>query len=643
MKQTKRTLGISYRATATVGAAMAAACSLWSASASAEPTYQDYHYFRALSIDLQGRIPSRDEIAAFEKPGFDLDGWIDARLTGAVYAERVKRVYLDLLRLELPATFNYRPRMGILKRATIKGPTGENIFVHYRFSQRRARVETDGVFCLTFTESGLKNNTNGTMTGTPKNVTQAILDKYTTVVKPWWLYRDYSAAKPADMYDAASWSKDHPGFQPQDSLLKDLDGNVITEVRVCKEEAMKADTGTVFATGLTTPVKSGDVPPYDRLVQLPRDSSYATKHKDEPISCMSATAFQNSADCGCGVGLERCLPGTSDSLDPVAFVLPSDAPLGRNIPFVTANTNTSEWHKQAWADEAGAFIADIVANDRDFRDILQSKATVVNGPGAQFHKFFSGAQCCTDTFGVGYNEPTYLTDPSKMPTLLPHDMTKFVRVADRGPLASGILTMPAFLTKYGTRRARAHVIYNAFLCKEFVSANSMLMPSQEPDLTKRPGCQDCHATLEPMSAYFARIKENDWGYLPEEQFPVNNDACKDTGKPAAGTCKSYYDPAFATDKTGMLRGAYSSPENADAGPGALAAKITSSPEFSSCVAQNITASFLGRPLTADDEALHAELTKAFVDGGYHMKALIRAVLKSDVYRLGNDRLNPEEQ
>src|SRR5262245_8208252 len=61
----------------------------------------DYRSFRALSIDLVGRPPSRAEIAAFEQPGFDLDAWLDARLTGPLYAERIRRIYTDLLRLEL--------------------------------------------------------------------------------------------------------------------------------------------------------------------------------------------------------------------------------------------------------------------------------------------------------------------------------------------------------------------------------------------------------------------------------------------------------------------------------------------------------------------------------------------------------------
>lgn len=51
---------------------------------------EDYKYFRALSIDLQGRVPTRDELVAFEQPDFDLQPWIDARLQGDDYVDRLK-------------------------------------------------------------------------------------------------------------------------------------------------------------------------------------------------------------------------------------------------------------------------------------------------------------------------------------------------------------------------------------------------------------------------------------------------------------------------------------------------------------------------------------------------------------------------
>ena len=83
---------------------------------------------------------------------------------------------------------------------------------------------------------------------------------------------------------------------------------------------------------------------------------------------------------------------------------------------------------------------------------------------------------------------------------MPEDTATWLPVADRGPHAAGLLTLPVFLTKYGSRRARAHAASSAFLCNEFVADTVKLTPSTEPDLTKRPGCSSCHQTLEPMAA-----------------------------------------------------------------------------------------------------------------------------------------------
>ena len=76
---------------------------------------------------------------------------------------------------------------------------------------------------------------------------------------------------------------------------------------------------------------------------------------------------------------------------------------------------------------------------------------------------------------------------------------------------------------------------------------------------------------------------------------------------------------------------------------ALAQEIADSEEFPRCVAANVATSFLGRPLTVDDQPLHEELSTTFVDGQLRLRALVRAIVKSEAYRLANDRLNVEEQ
>ena len=78
----------SWIAAATIAASLAATSTAW-----AQRTVDEYRYFRALSIDLQGRIPTRDEIAAFERPDFNTERWVDDKLQSPAYAERMRTLY----------------------------------------------------------------------------------------------------------------------------------------------------------------------------------------------------------------------------------------------------------------------------------------------------------------------------------------------------------------------------------------------------------------------------------------------------------------------------------------------------------------------------------------------------------------------
>jgi len=596
----------------------------------AERALPDYRYFRALSIDLLGRPPTRDELAAFEQPGFDFDAWISTHLGGTGYAERLRRVYMDLLRLEVGPSFQFVPNPLVLRRQEVRGPDGP-IYVYYRRGQRRVNPSTDGELCLTEDDTGQEFPNNAAPIGIAHEVSQAVLDARTVVVKPWWLYADYRGATPADR-NAPDWARRFPGFQLAPGLLVEPDGKTpTTEVRVCREEAQAVETGAVYASGRTGG-KKGEPPPAGRTTQPPGDSGFARANKGRAVSCLSGTGFQNSVECGCGIGLERCMPGAGFVNEPPAFLLPTHTPLGGDAPFESTPQPAGAWERLWWGEEAKHFLDKILLEDRDFRELLTSRSTVVNGPLAQFYRFFAGATCCGGAADLGYSDPTPLVEPGAIPeALVPEDTATWLPVADRGPYASGILTMPIFLTKYGSRRARAHVAYSAFLCRDFVADAVRLAPSTEPDLTKRPGCSSCHQTLEPMAAYFTRVMESDWTFLPADRFPMSHPLCsRPKGQP--GACKTIYDPAFTT-----LRGGYASQPHAEAGPAGLAAELTGSPEFASCVAENVAQSLLGRALVPEDAAWKAELAKRFVAGGYRMRALVRAILASPRYRDANDR------
>ncbi len=600
-------------------------------------TLQEYRYFRALSIDLSGRIPTRAEIAAFERPDFNVESFIDTKLRGAPYAVRMRSLYMDLLRLEVSgAAVNYNPQSIVLRRQRILGPNGQPMDVYYRFNQRRRRAETDGDFCFTRDEVGFVSNTNGGQVGTPVRVTQAALDANTVAVRPWWLYRDYRAPAPSQRYSATEWATRFPLFVPQTTLLKEPDGRTDTmTIRVCREEATAAETGTVYFAGRARTA----TPPYGRIVNIPAESTWARTNNGMRIACSSDVAFRNTADCGCGPGLERCMPGNNSGNNPGAFTFPSRTPLGPDDPFDTANQSQDDWNLFWWSQETQRFLEHLFSDDRDFRDVLTARDTYVNGPLASFYRHYAAASCCNGAaINLGYTQPEALFNPDNVPdALLPHDTRTWTHVTDRGPNAAGILTMPSFLVKYGSRRARAHVLYNAFMCREFAADNVALMPSTEPNLMRRPGCAACHTTLEPLSAYFTRVVENDWTWLPSSRFPVQNPMC--TGTTAAmmnANCRGFYDPVFSTTSMGMLRSAYGSPENADAGPIGAGRAITRDPVFATCAAQNVAEAFLGRELGRDDAELHRSLTEAFTRGNFRMRSLVRAMVLSPAYRSANN-------
>lgn len=647
-------LGSAFIGVALAVVALAAPASLGAPavahSATAVPsgrTLDDYRHFRIASIDLLGRMPTRQEVAAFERPDFDWDVWVDRALNGPAYSDRMTRIYMDLLRLE--PNLNFQSAPSDLLRHEVLGPDGKPVWVYYRENQRRTRPETDGEFCLDPDETGMfvrpRQPDIQSETLKAKPVSLKVLDTYTVLVKPWWLYRDYRDSNPQARFDTPGWKDPDPEYKPVESLLAD-DGKPVVDVRVCREEASALAVGHVFASGRTKAASPGDTLPGGRLRPLPVDKPYATRHRGEEVACETKMALEYAPDCGCGVGLERCLPGDANN-GGSAFYFPNHAPAGLGLegggPLDEAKQSQQRWFPYWWSREAVHFLQDLFAGDRDFREILTGRQTFVNGPLAQFYRSIQRSHCCGPevTFGM-LEESEPLFEPSRVPPELePHDASAWKRVGDRGPHAAGILTMPIFLEKYASARARGAALYNDFLCKSFVPGTQALTPSNEPNLMVRPGCRACHAALEPMAAYFARVEPSNFVFLPSAQFPVRSTTCKlDANGHLNGPCNALYDAAFADAHSATLRSAYGSPQHADETPAGGARDVVATPEFAQCAVQRVATSFLGRPTTPDDDPLLSTLTQRFVRSGYRMKALVHDVLRSDAYARSNDERSP---
>ena len=619
-------------------AALIAAVAPPRSEARAERGLDDYRRFRALSIDLAGRAPTRAEIAEMESSGFDLDHWIDAHLTGPAYVERLKRVYMDLLRLDVGPAFQFNPPSTTLKRETVMGPDKKPIHIFHRTNQRRVRAETDGEFCLTQEETGQLFPNGQPPRGTAIPVKQKALDAATVLVKPWWLYKDYRSPGSKQRY-GIDWGGEEAGYGLLKEMIFEPDGiTPTTEVRVCREEAQTAEVGHILVTG-RTPIPKGTPLPPNRVRFPPLDDGYAKQHKGEEVSCRGAVAAAMTTDCGCGVGLEHCLPGDNFGNDPRAFTLPAHFPLGVEAAFDEQPQNVSQWSKFWWGQEGQRFMERLFGEDRDFREILTARWSHVNGPLAEFYRSGARSSCCGRERAfkmIEESEPLFT--PAAVPAdLLPMDAARWELVADRGPHAAGILTMPVFLAKYASRRARAATVYQAFLCKQFTADHVDLKPSTEPNLMIREGCATCHAALEPLAAYFTRVEEASWVFLPGKEFPVENPVCKQNAQgKMPGFCELFYDGAFSGPKAGQLRGAYGSSEHAERGPVGLGADVTAQPEFAACAVERVASSFLGRPVRDDDQKLLDELRRTFVSAGYRMRPVVAALLRSGAYLSAND-------
>lgn len=277
----------------------------------------------------------------------------------------------------------------------------------------------------------------------------------------------------------------------------------------------------------------------------------------------------------------------------------------------------------------------LLQNDRPYSELLTSSTVLLNGPLSTYYRNRAA-------FSNNVISPMAI---DQIP-VIPHDEEDTWIEVEAGEEHAGILTAPGWLLRHQTNRGRANRFYGAFLCKAFIPPVTGIMESNEedptPDLSRRPGCKDCHALLEPWSASWGRWKEVGSGYTSTSAYPDFAQECYDCA--LEGGCSSYCRNNYLVEASHpdqepfigwylpyvyLKQADISQPTD---GPKQWAQEIINDQHFSRCASQNAARWLLGW----SDEEMQAELIDGwaaeFSASGFNYRTLVRSIVTSSAYR-----------
>ncbi|MBL8685755.1 MAG: hypothetical protein JNK05_41650 [Myxococcales bacterium] len=351
------------------------------------------------------------------------------------------------------------------------------------------------------------------------------------------------------------------------------------------------------------------------------DASARTNSTRNGQSCETVYSGRRDTSCGCGPRGIYCMPsiGVSQNTD--------------------LASRTQSRVRDALNAEPLEIVASVVERDEDYNNIFTTRRSFVNGPLRHLYE-----HQLTSVQGIELQAPAPMT---AMPTVAFSDnaMREFVR----GPEHSGVLTTAAYLGRFPTWRARVAQFRIAFMCKAFTPGSDRV-PSptdpctREPNLASRCGCQNCHAAIEPMTAYFARWAERSTRFLNPLDFPAFDANCAQCALRGVGCtprCRTQYvtdtvdaDGArFAGTLRGFLYRRSDEMSRVDEGPAGLVASATASGELQSCTVRNAWRQLVNRPMTESEmRTLLPSFTASFEQSRHSYRSLVRAIVTSATYR-----------
>lgn len=199
------------------------------------------------------------------------------------------------------------------------------------------------------------------------------------------------------------------------------------------------------------------------------------------------------------------------------------------------------------------------------------------------------------------------------------------RYTDGRPRA-GALATNSLWWRYGStpsnaNRKRANAVSRVFLCQDYLhrpisfdrNVNLLDEGAVEDALRTDPGCVNCHVALDPLAGYFYGF----WYYNDQLAAEVTNyhPERELLWEDRTGVAPSFYgDPGFGLEDLGW--------------------QLAADNRLVTCAVETVSAQFLRRDIEVGDTDDLVRHREAFLNGDLTLRALVRSVIASEVYRAG---------
>lgn len=163
----------------------------------------------------------------------------------------------------------------------------------------------------------------------------------------------------------------------------------------------------------------------------------------------------------------------------------------------------------------------------------------------------------------------------------------------------GIVSTFGWLRRYEKNRTRANQLYERLLCRQFTSELPRVFPQDPGNLRETPGCEGCHATLDPLADFFLA-----WGE-GGDLYGGGSASVTTTFNGQAGS--------YVSDLANIVR-----TDNA----------------FATCTVENVWKWLMGRKFYTAEANVRAALTNYFVTTNYSFKELVYALTTHPAFLVG---------